>query len=106
MPNGIKKVNIFANHLTYIFIGYEDTSLPPSEIIFIASIPSIVQKLNDAFNSNIEKNNTHEPEIIKIITRALYKFQSTSTVKIPYISNIIASVSLPILAGIKSEHKT
>ena len=100
------KVNMFANHFTYMFIGYDDTSLPPSEIIFIASIPSIVQKLNEAFSNSIEKNSTQAPEIIKNKTKTLYGVQLTSIVKAPYMTNIIASSTLPILAGIKSEHST
>ena len=89
-----------------MFIGYDDTSLPPSEIMFIASIPSIVQKLNEAFSNSIEKNNTQAPKIIKNRTKTLYSVQLTSIVKAPYITNIIASVTLPIFAGIKSEHRT
>ena len=82
-------VNISANHFLYISIGYDASSLPPSDIIFIASIPSIVQNENDALSNNTEKNIISVPIILsdKIIT--LYKFHSTPSVAIAYIRIII-----------------
>ena len=64
-------------------MGYDATSRPPSDIIFIASIPSIVQKEKDAFKRSIEKNKIIEPSIIKNRTKALYRVQFTFTVTIP-----------------------